>query len=471
MGHPKTHSLSEVFSSTLLGFTFEFYCSKEPSFIVEDFTKVLSKNVLLTGNENTKPTYTSSVLLKEYDGNRPRYQFKVGYQRYNEIPTFLNTLLFWINENASLNNSTLLKVNLCYDFNELKTLTTISNMDVGKLILKINENYIYERFNEMKDNTSAMSIKKLIPYNMSINVSNVVNIKNQFKLPIDHFYGVDLTEQNIGELTFNYIGGPKYSEKVKEIHEILEYYILTTYQVLNTSDYMPSEVQELNKLTEEYRTFRKCYYDPKRFFDVYKDITIFIDLNKNPNLIETQWFQIRDIMAKLILESDVKKCKFNWDTEEGIFQIKDAEIKNSIIKNLHIVDSKIHGIVESCQLWKTEVKNSRIIKSTLVNENKISNCYIESLRADKDNKIDECFIFNNGEIINCDVNNSVIKNAGIGNLAKLDENCLIIHPKEKMIDTSKNGIVIKEIRDYSWIKSLRDPNYKDKGFQNEFKED
>ena len=467
----RTYSLNEVFDSTYLGFIFEFYCSKEPSFIVEDFKKILGKNIILTNNETIKPTFSSSILLKEYDGKRPRFQFKVGLQKYNEISAFLNTILFWINENAYLNNSTLLKVNLDFNFNQLKTLSTISNMDIGKLILKINEDYIYERFIEMTDNPHALSIKKLIPYNMTINASNIVDIRNQFKFPIANFYGVNLVKQTLGDISFNYIGGPKYSEKIKEIYEILKYYIVTTYQVINTNEFLSSDVHELNKLTEEYRTFRKCYYNPKRFLDLYKDISVFIDLNNSPNLIETQWFQIRDVLSKIILECNIKKCKFNWDTSEGTFQIKNAEIKNCLIKDLHIIDSKISGVIESCQIWKSEINNSRIIKSTLIIENKVSNCYIENTRADRYNKINESFIFNNGEIINCDVNNSIIKNAGIGNLAKLDENCLVIYPIEKILNPAENGLKIKEIRDYKWIKSLRDPFYKDLGFANEYRED
>lgn len=465
---PKTYSVKEVFNSTQIGFTFEFYCSKHSQFIIEDFKKMLRKNVILTDDYNTIPTFTSSILLKEYDGKRPRYQFKIGYQNYNDIPTFLNTMLFWINENASLDNSTLLKTKLLYNFNELKTITSISNMDVGKMILKIDENYIFERFPEMKNSPFSISIKKLVPYNMSVNASHLVNMRNNFKFPIEIYYGIDLTEQTRGELTFNYIGGSKYSEKPKEIKEILEYYILTTYQVLNNNEYTPTMVQELNKLTEEYRIFRKCYYDPKIFLDTYKDFKIYIDLNSGPSIIETQWFQIRDKIANLILESNVKDCKFNWDTEMGVFQIKDSLIENSIIKDFQIINSTISGIVENCHLWKTKIKNSRIKNSTLVNKNNINESYLEKVRADDSNKISESYIVNFGEIINCDVNESIIKNAGIGDRAKLDEYCLVINPKEKDLHPSETGINIKEIRDYTWIKSLRDKDYKDKGFGNEY---
>ena len=470
MRRAKTYSSKEVYDAAMLGFVFEFYCSKEPSFIVEDLKKISGKSVVITDQTTIKPSFSTCILVKEYDGKRPRYQFKIGEQKYNEVSTFLNTILFWINENASLDKNTLMKVNLNYS-SELQTLTNISHMDVGKLVLKMDENFVYQRFPEMKGCPFAVSVKKIVPFNMSSNASNVVNLVSEFQMPVDTFYGIDLTEQTRGELTFNYIGGYKYSEKVKEIYELLEYYVFTTYQVLNAEEYTPSMINELNKLTEEYRIFRKCYYKYDLFESTYKDFVIYIDLNKGHQLIETQWFQLRDHIAKLILESNLKKCKFNWDTEFGTFQIKDAEINASRVKGFQLVNCTINGIVENCHLWGTKLNNSRILNSTLVNGNNVSESYLQRVRADRENKIEESMIVNSGEIINCDLNSCVIKNAGLGDKAKLDENCLVISPKEKLSQPSLNGIEVKEIRDYKWIKSLRDPNYSDKGFQNEYKEE
>jgi hypothetical protein len=467
----KNYSIKEVLDNTFISIIFEFYCTKEPSFITEDFQKMLAKNIILTESDMI-PTYSTFVLLKEYGGKRPKYQFKTGYQRYNEIaPTFLNMLLFWINENASLDDSTHMKVKLSYDFNKLETITSISNMDIGKMVLQINEDYIYERFPETKKSPFSMSIKKMFPYNMSSNASHIVNLRSEFSMPISEYYGVDFRDQTMGELTFNYIGGPKYSEKVKEIYEILEYYILTTYQVLNNSEYSSSLVNELNKLTEEFRKFRKCYYDYEKFVDVYKDIEVYVDLNKGPLTVEAYWFKIRDVLAKLILESNVKKCKFNLDTDVGVYQIKDAKITNSKMSEIFLVNSTVSGVFENCYFWNCKIENSRIKSCSFFNRNEIKNCHLERSRIDESNKVEDSYIVNTGEIVNCEVNNCIIKNAGIGEKAKLDEKCLIVGPHPKTKEKEIKSIENEEIRDYRWIKSLRDPNYKDKGFENEYKEE
>ena len=469
MRKPKTYSVNEVYKSTYLGFTFEFYCSKRSSFIVEDLQKIAGRNVVLT-DEDANPTYTSSILLKEYDGLRPRYQFKMGPQLYKDVPTFLNTMLFWINESASLDYSTLLKVKLFYNFSELNTLQSISNMDVGMMVLKMDEEYLRDRFPGTIDSPFSMSIKKLVPHNMTVNASQLVNLANSFKMPIGEHYAVDFRDQTQGELTFNYIGGPDYSEKVKEVYEALEYYVLTTYQVLNSTQHTPTMIEELNVLTEEYRKFKRCYYNVDKFMENYKDITVYIDLNKGPALVESHWFQIRDAIAKLVLESNVQQCKFNLDTEMGNYQIKDAIIENSIIDGFQIVNSTVSGVFENCHFWKTNISSARIKRSTFVTNNVITESFIENTRADRGNTIKESYIVNDGEIINCKVSDSVLKNVGIGDKARVDENCLIINQRVQPTQKSP-AIEVGEIRDYKWLKSLRDDNYVDQGFANEYKED
>jgi len=468
MRKPKNYSIKEVYDSTVLEFIFEFYCSKEPSFMVEDLQKILKKKVFLTSEETKYPTYSSSILLKEYDGVRPRYQFKTGPQKYSEVPSFLSTILFWINENASLDNKTMLKVSLDYDFKDLNTINSISNMDVGKLILRLDENFISKRFPEYKNNPRSLSIKTLMPYNMSVNASNVVNIKNEFIFPVASYYAVDLTEQTRGKLTYNYIGGDNYSEKINEVNEVLNYYIITTYQVLNSTDFLPSDVAELNRLTEEYRRFRKCYYDPEIFFKVYENFRIFIDLHENKDIIKSQWFQIRDSISKLILESKVTNCKFNWDTELGIHQINKAKIEGTSVNGFQIINSEINGIIENCYLWNSKVNNSHTINTIMVNENTINNSYLINTRVDEFNEIKESFISNNGEILNCRIFDSVIKNAGLGNRAKLDEHSIIVNPKETLHTPSQTGINVEEKRDYKWVKTLRREDYKDTGFANKY---
>lgn len=467
---PKDYSIEEVYNNTSIGLIFEFYSSKEVSFIAEDLSKPLGKTVVVTGQETAMPSWTSSILLKEYNGKRPRYQLKIAQQDYLSIGPILEGVLEWISKNAALDYSTKLSVDLSFKHRNLQTLSTISNMDISKLILQIDENFIYNKFKGMKDSPFALSIKRLVPFKEFINISNPLSsISTSFQLPIAEYYGVDFTNQTMGNLRFNYIGGEKYASKKAEINETIKYYILTTYQSLNSSSYTLEMKHELSKLTENYSKMRRIYYDPDFFISEYgNDLKISIDLKKANQITKTFWSKIRNPLINLMMESDLKKGYLNWDSDLGVFELKDAKLSGVKVSHLNIINCEINGIIENCNIWGSTINNSRLNRSLLVAGNKVKSSLLEICRADRTNTIDRSYIINKGEIINCEVNESIIKNAGIGKNARLDEECTLIEDRVMSAPLHKEGIKVEEIRDYKWIKSMRS-SITDSGYGNEFK--
>lgn len=223
----------------------------------------------------------------------------------------------------------------------------------------------------------------------------------------------------------------------------------------------------LEKIFENYHVIRRSYYDPRFFLENIKEIQVGVDLKRDERIIEIFWPKLREPLTKLMLENGFIKGKFNWDSDEGRFQIKEAQLLGGKISGIDIVDCEIQAIIENCGLWNTKVKNSRIISSTLVESNKIEDSILEKVRADRNNDIKKSWIYNAGEVINCNVNESIVKDAVIGKEAKLDEECTIIGQKKKMVDIPK-PVTPEGIKDYKWLKTLNGEK-KDKGFQNEFK--
>lgn len=462
----KNYSIQEVFNNTIIGLNFEFYTSKNTSFIIEDLSKASGKTVLITGNKNIIPTWTTAILLQEYNGKRPRYQLKISPQDFMSIGNPLHSILKWINENALLDYSTKLQVSLMFKNNQLKTLNTISNMDISKIVLKMDEQAIYNRFPEMQKSPFSLSIKKIIPYNFNNNL-NLNNLNTSFRIPISENYGIDFTEQTMGILKFNYIGGSEYSKKGEEINETIKDYILSTYQVINSNSYTIQMSYELDKLTENYNKLRRAYFEPEFFLTEYKDIKLFVDLKGQYQTIKTYWTQIREPLLKLMIESNFKKGLFNYNLDNNKFELKNAKISGSKINDLQLIGCEVNGLIENSYLWKCKIKNSKIKNSYIVTGNKVESSLIESTMADSSNTIDKSYIINTGEIINCKVNESIIINAGIGAQAKLDENCTLIQLNEPPQISINKGIQTSEIRDYKWIKNMR--THEIEGFANEFK--
>jgi len=466
---PKDYSIQEVFNNTSIGLTFEFYSSKKTAFIAEDLAKPLGKTVVVTGDEKAMPTWSSAILLKEYNGKRPRYQLKIAPQEYMALGNGLAGVLAWINEHAALDYSTKMSVDLSFLHRNLQTLSTISNMDVGKMILKIDENFLYERFPQMKESPFALSIKRIVPFDGFINISNPLSSLNtSFQLPIAEYYAIDFTDQTMGSLKFNYIGGSEYAKKAAEINETLKYYIISTYQVLNSTGYTVDMQHELKKLTEEYSKMRRAYYEPDYFLKEYNEIRVSVDLKRSEQITKAYWDKLRNPLLKLVLESDLRRGDFNLDTEEGKFELRDAELNGVRVNGFHLVECQIKGLVENCNIWKSKIMNSRVKKSILISGNDVDTSLLETTRADRGNTIERSYIINQGEIINCQVNESIIKNAGIGQNARLDEECTLIEDRIPVSPAPDAGLQIGEIRDYRWLKDMRE-NEPAPGFANEFK--
>jgi hypothetical protein len=466
--HIKDYSVREVLNSTRVGFSFEFYNARETPFIAEDLSRICSKTVAVTSEKNMIPTWDNPILLKEYEGKNPKYKFTTSPQDFFSVEPMLSGILEWISQNSKTDKGTGLQVVLSFNNGTLQTLNTISNMDVTKLVLRLDENYLYQRFPERKNSPHAISIKGLLPANEFLSSPGAIgSFKNYFLYPSAPYYGIDFTDQHLGELKFNYIGGKDYSKNHKNVFEALNYYILTTYQALNIPGYTAEMGINLEKIYENYHIIRRIYYDPKWFLENIKDIQVGVDLKRDGRIIETFWPKLRDPLTKLMLENGFIKGKFNWDSEGGRFQVKEAELIGGKISKMDIVDCKIQGIIEDCGIWNTKIKNSRIIFSTLVESNKIEDSILERVRADRNNSITKSWIYNSGEVLNCDINESIIKDAAIGKQAKLDEECLIIEPKRKSVILPK-PVSVEEIRDYRWLAGLN-KDRKDKGYQNEFK--
>jgi len=468
MRRPKEYSVQEVFSNTSLGLKFEFFSSKKTEFIAEDLSKALAKQVVITGDAKSIPTWSSSILLKEYNGKKPRYQLKIAQQDFLSLGPGLHSVLEWIRENAALDYSTKLSVDLSFNHRNLQTLESISHMDIGKMILKIDENFLYNKFPTTDRSPFSLSVKRLVPYDGFVNISNSLSsLGNSFKLPIAEYYGIDFTDQPMGILRFNYIGGPKYAAVPHEVNESIKYYIISTYQVLNSSGFTVDMKYELDKIIENYAKIRRSYNEPSFFLKEFPDLKVLVDLRKNEQVTKTYWDKIRTPLLNLILESNLKKGYFNFDTELGRFEIKDSELKGVKISNFNLINCKVEGLIENCHFWRSSLENSRIINSTIVSGNNIKTSLVEQCRADRSNTIERSYIINNGQIINCKVNESIIKNAGIGQHAKLDEECTVIEDRVKASPPPVEGIKSPEIRDYKWIKDMN--KSEDKGFQNEYK--
>jgi len=462
----KKYSILEVLNFTDVGLIFEFYSTKDTSFMVEELSKAVGKNVIVIYDNTYRASYSTALLLKEYDYKKARYKFIIAPQNYHSISPIINESCKWISKNCETTLDTRLSISLSFDHSHLQTLTTISQMNPIDLIVKIDENEIYTRFPDQKNSPYALSFKSFFPVTNFINESlSERNLKYFIDTKYAKYYGINFKNYTQGILEYNYIGGLNYCDKIKEIQELLEYFIMKTYQSLNDEQYSKRDNYELKKIIEGFENFQMAYYDPMIFLKEFKDIKVFIDLKQSIQLIKTYWDKIRDVLFKLIVNGGLKSGLFNYDTETRKCQLKNANIKNVYINDVDFVSCELNGIIESCRLINCNINKSILCNTDVHMGNKISESHLINVSLPSNNIVNKCVIENNEELINCDINESLIKFATIGKRAKIDEKSTIIFRKEETLPPNKmSGINVNEIRDYRWIKSMR--TSEDKGFVN-----
>jgi hypothetical protein len=454
----KHYNILEVFFGTSLGFVFEFYSSKETKFIIEDLATLTSKNVIVTNDYNYSPSYTTSILLKEFEGDKPRYKFLLHKDNYNYTTSILYPLLEWITKNAITDRNTKMQVILSFDNSKLETLNTISNMDINKMVLKLDENYIQMRFPEFKDSPYCMSIKKLIPNSTKLDFNSLIeNLNTSFIVPINKFYGIDFSDYTFGDLKFNYIGGKDWCAKPNEIREVLEYLIITTYGVLNEPGYGLYEQSELKRLSDVYQKWFKYYADPVSFIKENQKIKLTVDLKNDIQNIKTYWQNIRGPLFEILMENDLQKAEFNYDSEIGKYQIKNAKLFRTHLNNLELYNCDLHGIFENCYIKQSKINKSTLINSKLSTQNEVTESYLQNTSVKNPNTLDKCFIFNGQEIISGTLKECFVMFATFTKDAKIDESCIIINRMDiasKINMNMNTGLSTHEIRDYRWLKKL-----------------
>jgi hypothetical protein len=466
MKQPKHYSVLEVLNFSDVSLIFEFYTTKANEFITSDLSRLTGKNIVLTNETFYQPTYTDAILLKEYEAARSRYQLHIASQNYHSILPLIDEVTRWISENCECTYDTQLKVSLSFNHAHLDTLSRVSMMNPTRLVLKFDENFVYERFPEQKGSPYALSIKSLAPITNYINESEIErNINYILTTPYAKFYGIDFTNYTQGILECNYIGGKDYASKTKEIKDVLEYFIVKAYQSINEEDLNEFEKYEIKRITEGFDKIQMAFYDPEIFLKEFQNLKLYVDLKTSTQTLKTYWNILRTPIFEMIINGGLKEGRFNYDAQIGRFQLRNAKVGGTTVKDMDLVKCDLTGVFENCAFVGCNISKARLYNAKVILNNKISESYLGGVSINKENEISNCYVVNNEEIVNCDIIKSVIKFATPGKDINVDESSTII-VKEMPLPKKSDAVEIDEIRDYSWIKSMN--KNEDKGYQNQY---
>jgi hypothetical protein len=417
---------TQILSSSVLGFEFEFYSNMIRGRIVDSLSKLLGKKVVLSEKYHSKVGVNANTfkLEPDYSGGSKMNEFITGPLPYAEAMPVLIKTLIWIDQNGWTDDKCAFQFSVSFDEAE-REITRMEELDKLKFILGVDEGLIYSKFGNRSNNVYAKSVKRIVPRNRFSILENISSIDSRlFKIPDEKYYGVNFTKIPDGYVEIRYLGGKDYQKKISQIRDIIDYMVIFLHDILSGRiTYTKKDLDKLKEMMRDYAKVVRSFSDPESFFTNFPDFHLLVDLKGYEENIKTYFPVIREKVFDIIVEGNVKYGFFNYDTSSGRFQLKGAKCKNAmVLSDIDLVDCKIrNSVLKNCALYGCEVKNSEIAESQIISGNRIFNSRIKDTSADFSNFLDSCYIDCERKIIDCEIKGGVIRKADIGRNAQISK--------------------------------------------------
>lgn len=409
----------DILNCAIIGFEVEFYSEKSYYKLLEYFNRELSP-IKVSGyrqyHSSFKPTQTHWKIEPDLSMGYDGIELVTGPLNYSDARIYAAKILKMLqNKNFHTDDLCSFQINISFDKN--KTEKTIDKINKLKLILDIDENYIYNLFPKRKNNQYCRSVKRLIPFKNidMVNLNSIKILENSLILPHTKYFGINFSNIYTDRIEYRYIGSENYQYNINEILELLDYFILLTWNSIN-EELTEDNIQELIEIVSSNLNIFKTYNNIDNFISNFPSIKLLVNKNENIFYIKNYYNSFYEKLYDLISNTqNLKECVINYNTNTKRLEIVDANIKLIFnIKDVDFIDCYIYnGEIEDCNVIDCELLNMHIntskIYSSSINNSKIIKCDIT------DNcTIENCYmLFNN--ISNSSINSGVLRNCSVSN--------------------------------------------------------
>lgn len=400
-----------VYNNYNIGFEFEFFSNYSYEKTIELLNlelypiKVYPQSRYHSGFETSK---TKFKIEPDFSGGHKMVELITHWFPYYEARIILSKILLFIQKHGSTNEHSALQYTISKDDFLAYNLT---KEKVLKFILNFDENYIYDRFPERRNNIYAQSILKIIPDKDYIFDYNVLdNMVHAMKLPTDKYHGVNFSKEDKWE--FRYIGGKDYQNKIVSVHEIIDYSIYEMERSFSGT-WKDSEVDKLRRImtanTIKYKNFSDYDYITSNF----PQVKIKVDKEDEYNIVKSFysvfWQKIYNILKNFEL---IPEMILNYDSNYKQMELVNAEIDVVFnITDINIINCTIrNGVLTRCHLLKSDIENSHI-NLTKIHDSCIRNSKLIRCSTDFESEIYDSF-FSRG-VLKCQIEGSIVRNSKI----------------------------------------------------------
>lgn len=411
----------QILAKAKLSFEVTFLSKRKFNDIVEGLT---NPTIGMLFNEHDAGGLNICSLTKLMDG---RYKLETPFYDYTKSRVFLSSFLTYIANNEKTDDRCFLKTRVCFnDQND-----NLYKLNICKFILNFDEEKSYSLFPNRKKAIGGRSIEHIYPLSMDMQIDSLFGQYNEYANIDTRDYGVCFNELKDNVLVFQYIGGKGFENKLGEIEQLVDYYIINTYTSLVSPEFTQYDMDKLKKRSEKYKQTLESFSSYKDFKKRFSKINVLVDLYDIDGQENVWWNQLKERLYEIVLNvfgCSNEKATINYDTDEGMYQLKDVELETfSMVNNVDIIDSKMCGNFNSCNFYNTTLSNSTIDYSALLNESVVECSILRNTYVSEDVKCNDCTIWGDstacGHFENCTLgdgvkytDNAKFKNCKKGNL-------------------------------------------------------
>lgn len=419
-----------------IGFEFEFYVRDISFYKTLELLNVELDPVKVWGfrtyHSDFTPDENNFKIEPDLSGGSNMVELVTGPLDYFNAKYYLIKIINFIQQYGYTNDKCSIHFNLSFHDEELD----LNDLNILKLILTTDEEEIYRAFPTRKDNVYAKSIKKIIPYkeydffNIPIGV-----VKNNMRMPNDKYFGINFLHINEDKekqrLELRYIGGRDYEKNIGQLIYFMERFIIDVHDCIDKG-FDSEDVDKLEKYLEENIRLFKNFSKYDNFIVEFPTIQLQIDQNSEYNVVNAYYDRIYPKLYKLVDSTDgIKDCIINYVTSTQTTEVVDADIKaTSTISNIDLINCRINGVFENCNLLGTEANDSQLSKSRIthseINKSKVLSCKVDG------STLNNCYFMSG--YLNGDMNGGVFRSGELGPYASLDSEVKIVNETDNFFD-------------------------------------
>ena len=417
-----------ILQYAIVGFEFEFYCEKPYHKLLEHLNRELAP-ITIAGyrvyHSSGKISDSKWKIEPDLSLGQNGVELITGTLPYVNAKIYLLKVLK-ILQSPGFSTDDKCSIHINISFDPKTSPRILDNLNKLKLLLNVDEDFIYKLFPERENNFYAKTVKRLIPFKGYDFMNNAADLLvNSLELPDTKYYGINLLNVFGGRIEYRYIGAADYQKKSSEILELMDYFIELSWDCIDqplTDDDMDELKEYLSDNINQFKNFTKL----DNFIAEFPSISLQVDLNSDIIILKTYYEQIYEELYKIITNIySLNNCIINYNTENQKLELVDATFKTIFdIKNIDIIDSVIDGgSFTNCNFINCEIKTAHLNNCSVLGTD-IYNGKIESCKITDGSSLIDCYVFNC--MLDGFMKGGVFRSGKLGQFGEIDKTTKIV---------------------------------------------